>query len=522
MLTRFATDGAVSAADHLAASAGAGILQRGGNAIDAAIAAGAAMAVTSPHMCGLGGDLFALVARDGDSPAALNGSGRSGSGADPERLRAEGHRAMPFRDDIRAVTVPGCVDGLAALHGRFATRELRELFAAALRLADAGFPVSVSLAAASALLSAQQRAAMFGQTEVLRAGQRLALPKLAGLLAAVGESGRTGFYEGEAGRELLAIGEGEFSENDLRVEHADWVQPLSLRAFGHQLWSAPPNSQGYLALSSAWIAERVGLPSDPDDERWAFVLVESARQAGFDRVDVLYDHADGQSLLVPDRLARRAAAIGEIANRDLADAYRGGGTTCVCTIDRDRTGVSLIMSNGADFGSRVMLPRQGIFLHNRGLGFSLRPSHPAEYGPRRRPPHTLTPLAVTDNDLALTAVLGTMGADAQPQILLQLLARTLVCGQQTGDAVRAARWVLAREAASAFHVWDHDGLPIVRLEHGTPPAWATGLRRRGYEVAESRPGEHSFGHAQIIRVTDQGFLSGASDPRSGSGVLVGY
>ncbi len=519
--TRPATDGAVAAADHLAASAGASVLERGGNAVDAVIAAAAVMAVTSPNMCGLGGDLFALVARPGEAPAALNASGRSGSGADPDRLRAEGHRTMPFRNDIRAVTVPGCVDGLIALHGHLATMDLGELLADAHRLADAGFPVSANLAGASLALGADQRAAMFGHTKPLRPGQRLQLPGLAGVLATVAESGRAGFYEGAAGRELVALGGGEFSDADLRAGQAEWVAPLELHAFGHQLWTAAPNSQGYLTLSSAWIAERVGVPADPDDERWAFVLVEAARQAGFDRRAVLHQHADGPSLLAPDRLAPRAAAVGERASAQLADVYRSGGTTCICTIDRDRTGVSLIMSNGAGFGSHLTLGRHGIFLHNRGLGFSLVPGHPAEYGPRRRPPHTLSPLVVTDADTVLKAVLGTMGADAQPQILLQLLARTLACGQGTGDAMQAPRWILAREDATAFQVWDHDEAPIVRVEHGSAPAWTTGLRRRGYEVAESRAGEHSFGHAQMIRITDAGLLSGASDPRSGIGAVVG-
>jgi gamma-glutamyltranspeptidase / glutathione hydrolase len=520
-MRRFATDGAVAAADHLAASAGAAILQRGGNAVDAAIAAGAVMAVTTPNMCGLGGDLFAVVARRGESPVALNASGRSGSGADPARLRAEGHRAMPFRHDVRAVTVPGCVDGLVALQRRFATRDLSELLSSALGLAQAGFSVSPYLAAGSVALGAEQRAAMFGRPEALGVGERLQLPNLAGVLRAVAESGRAGFYEGDAGCELVRLGAGEFSEEDLRVEQAEWVAPLAADAFGHRLWSAPPNSQGYLALSGAWIADRVGVPDDPEDERWAFVLVESARQASSDRTDALHEHADGKALLSANRLAPRAAAVGERVSPGLGDSYRAGGTTCICTIDRDRTGVSLIMSNGAGFGSHLTLPRHGIFLHNRGLGFSLDAGHPAEYRPRRRPPHTLAPLVVTDPDLVLKGVLGTMGADAQPQILLQLLARTLACGQESGAAVRAPRWVLARENASAFHVWNHDGPPIVRLEHGRPSRWASGLRRRGYQVAESEPGEHSFGHAQIIRVTDAGLLSGAADPRSGRGAVVG-
>jgi gamma-glutamyltranspeptidase/glutathione hydrolase len=286
------------------------------------------------------------------------------------------------------------------------------------------------------------------------------------------------------------------------------------------VWTVPPNSQGYLALAGAWIADQVGVPDDPDDERWAFVLVEAARMAAFDRIAVLHEHADGAALLDPARLAPRAAQVGERASRDLADVYGDGGTTCICAADRDRMGVSLIISNGAGFGSHLTLERHQVFLHNRGIGFSLQPGHPAEYGPCRRPPHTLTPLAVTGDSLVFDTVLGTMGADAQPQISLQLLARLLIARQQPQAAMQAPRWVLTRDGASPFHVWNDGDPPTVVLEHGAPDGWASGLRRRGYDVTEALAGDHSFGHAQIIRATDDGFLSGASDPRSRAGAFV--
>jgi gamma-glutamyltranspeptidase/glutathione hydrolase len=287
------------------------------------------------------------------------------------------------------------------------------------------------------------------------------------------------------------------------------------------LWTAPPNSQGYLALSGAWIAERVGVPEDPSDERWPFILVEAARQAGHDRIAELHEHADGAALLAPARLAPRADAVRERASANLADAHATGGTTCVCAVDVEGSGVSLIMSNGADFGSHLALPGHGIFLHNRGLGFSLDEASPARYGPRRRPPHTLIPLAVTDAEQRLDTVLGTMGADAQPQVLLQLLARVLLHGEEPEEAICAPRWVLSRDHPSGFHVWEQDGPPIVRLEHGVPDSWRRGLERRGYEVANGERGEQVFGHAQLIRITEDGLCCGAADPRSGSGAFVG-
>lgn len=519
--TRYAPRLGVAAADHLAATAGLEALQAGGNAVDAAIAAAAVMTVTSPHMCGLGGDLFGLVVPIEGEPSALNASGRAGSGANPEQLRAEGAEEMPLRHDIRSVTVPGCVDGLAALHERHAKLPLAHLLSRARQLADEGFPVSPTLAEASTALSPHERELAFGTPEQLERGRRLALPGVGEALAAIASHGRSGFYEGLPGQELLTIGAGEFDSDDLRARHADWVLPLQLPVLGHRLWAVPPNSQGYLALAGAWIAEQVGLPYDPGDERWAFVLVEAARQAAFDRPAVLYEHADGPALLAASRLQQRVAAVKEQASRGLADVYGDGGTTYLCAVDSDRMGVSLIMSNATNFGCRLVLPRHGIFLHNRGMGFALKSGHPAEYGPRRRPPHTLTPLAVTRADGALDTVLGTMGADAQPQVLLQLLVRILALGQDPGEAISAPRWVLSREPTTHFDIWRLDSPPLVRIEHNAPPTWARGLRARGYEVIESPPGDHRFGHAQAIRVTSDGMISGAADPRTGNGTFAG-
>jgi len=520
-LTRYAPNGAVAAANHLAASAGAALLARGAGAVDAAIAAAAVMAVTSPHMCGLGGDLFALVLEAGRAPAALNASGRAGSGADPERLRARGLKRMPYREDVASVTVPGCVDGLVALHERFATLELDQLLAPAVRLARSGFPISPTLALESAALPAELRSRVFGGRAPLRAGQRLALPALANVLGAIAASGRAGFYEGAPGQALLALGGGLFSAADLKRHQADWVKPLSLEALGRTLWTVPPNSQGYLALASAWIAEHAGIPAKPGAGAWAGVLVEAALQAARDRLEVLHEHADGASLLAEGRLVPRAAAARDGATESHAGVWQEGDTTYLCAVDERRTAVSLIFSNGAGFGSHLALAEHQVFLHNRGIGFSLASGHPAEYGPGRRPPHTLSPLAVTTRGGEFEAVLGTMGADAQPQILLQLLARTLGAGESPGAALAAPRWVLSRPGSSSFHVWEPGEPPRVRLEEGAPATWSAELRRRGWEVELAAYGEHGFGHAQMIRTSADGMLCGAADPRSRDGALVG-
>ena len=521
MTTRYAPTGAVAAANHLAAQAGASMLARGGSAADAAVAAGAAMAVTSPHMCGLGGDVFAVVVAPDRAPAALNASGRAGSGADPDGLRAQGAVRMPFREDVRSITVPGCVDGLVALQGRFGRLAPADVLAPAIRLARNGFPVSPTLALASRVLAPEVRARAFGGPEVLARGRRLRLPGVGRALAEIAAGGRDAFYAGAPGEALCALGAGLFSADDVRAAQADWVTPLSIAALDRRLWTVPPNSQGYLTLSSAWIAEQACVAEDPGDASWAFHLVQAARQAARDRIAVLHEHADGEALLSAERLAPRAQAVGTRAGRGLAEAYGDGDTTYLCAVDADRMGVSLILSNAADFGSHLVLGEHGIFLHNRGISFSLAPGHPAEYGPRRRPPHTLSPLAVTHGDGTLDTVMGTMGGDAQPQILLQLLARTLLAGEDPGAAVGAPRWSLTREPSTGFDVWEDSEPPIVALEHHAPSAWAEDLRRRGYQVRRNGASDRGFGHAQMIRVADDDILCGAADSRSRDGACVG-
>ena len=516
----------VAAAHRLAARAGAAMLRADGNAADAAVAAAAVMAVTSPHMCGLGGDLFALVSDPaGGPPAALNASGRAGAGADAARLRAEGHTRMPFRDDVRAVTVPGCVDGLLTLHGRFGGLALDRVLAPAIDLARDGFPVSATLAAAAPVLGPELRAIAFATDgRPLRHGEPLRRPALAGTLQAIVADGRAGFYEGVFGDELRTLGDGLFAADDLRRPLADWTAPLSTAALDHQIWTIAPNSQGYLALAGAWIADAVGLPADPGDPAWALTLVEAAARSARDRLTVLHEHADGAALLHPDRLRPHADAIlaaapaGAGGDAGAHDAARD--TTYLCAVDAQGRGVSLILSNCAGFGAHLGLPRSGVLLHNRGIGFSLVPGHPAEYGPGRRPPHTLSPLAVTRRDGSLRAVLGTMGGDAQPQIGLQLLARLLRAGEGPGIAVPAPRFVLTREPTNGFDTWETAAPPLVMLEHGVPEGWAAALRARGHGVRRAQPGDRGFGHAQMIAVEPAGAVAGAADLRARDGAFT--
>jgi gamma-glutamyltranspeptidase/glutathione hydrolase len=521
LATRYAPHGMVCSVDHLASSAGVEVLRRGGSATDAAVAASAVLAVTAPHLCGMGGDLFALVhVAGGPAPATLNASGRAGSGADPDRLRAQGHRQMPFHGDLRSAPVPGCVDGWLALHGRFGRLPLADVLAAAIRYAAGGFPASPLLAAAQPVLAGVAGADDLVDGSPLRAGGRVRRPGVALALAAVVEHGRAGFYEGAFGEGLLALGDGEYTADDLRRPLADWVEPLRARAWEHDLWTVPPNSQGYLTVLGARIADGLPLPDDPADGRWAHLLVEAARAAGHDRPAVLHEGADVTSLLADDEVARRVALVDGNGRSRLPTAVAGGGTMHLCAADGDGSAVSLIQSNASGFGSLVFEPSTGIGLHNRGIGFTLEPGHPAEYGPGRRPPHTLSPAMVTAADGTLRAAVGTMGGDSQPQILLQVLCRWLRHGESPGRAIAAPRWVLT--GGTGFDTWRTPD-PTVLVEADAPAAWVEALRARGHEVVVAGVEDtRGFGHAHLLAVAPAGGWAGAADPRALIGAAAGY
>ncbi len=507
----------VASADQLATQAGLRALVLGGNAVDAAIATNAAIAVTCPHLCGMGGDLFALVHFDGEV-FALNATGRAGSGADAAALRAEGRTEMPFRHDIRTVTVPGCVDGWMALHERFATLPLPVLLQPAIDLAADGFPASPLLVGAAARAdegASENLAELISQ--LTRPGARVRRAGAAGALRDIAEGGRAAFYTGEFGAGLKALGAGFYSDDDLTRPLSEWVTPLAARAFGVDLWTIPPNSQGYLTLGAAALADRLDLPADPDDVRCAHLLIESATAAGFDRPDVLSDTADGEELL--RSIARRIDLIDTERASDRWVPGRDGDTTYLCTVDGNGMGVSLIQSNAAGFGSGLVEPNTGINLHNRGLGFNLGEGHPAEFQPGHRPPHTLCP-AIATSEGALRAVFGTMGGDAQPQVLLQLAARLFYYGQSPAAAVNAARWAL-RGPLTGFDTWTSGQVPTVTIEGHAPAEWLTGLAARGHRVEGLAPYDSGFGHAHAIIIDNEGFRAGAADSRTMVGTAAG-
>lgn len=516
--TTHAPNGMVCSVDHLASSAGVGVLRDGGNAVDAAIAASAVLAVTTQHMCGMGGDLFALVHPGGRAePECLNAAGRAPAGASVADLVAQGHRTMPFRDHLAPVTMPGCVDGWLQLHERHGRADLDRIFADSIALAEHGFPASVFLVfmidqirhvrGADAYLGVQQ------------AGDLVRRPTVADHLRAIVAHGRAGWYGGRFGEALIELGAGSITEDDVDRPHAEWVDPLGLEVFGHQAWTIPPVSQGYLSLAATWIAERTDLGDDPDSGRWAHLMAEAARVAGHDRPHVLFDGADGAALLAEERLRTQLSLIDPDARTPVPELHRHGGTIHLATADRHGMAVSLIQSNASGWGAH--LTAAGVFLHNRGNAFVLDDRHPAAYAPGRRPPHTLSPALVTHPDGTLRAVLGTMGGDSQPQIIQQMLTRLLRHGQQPAEVVAAPR-VLLGGGTTGFDLWADEGPTVTLVEGHAPDAWSAGLAERGHHVRVEPAFSSGAGHAHLIEVSPAGGWRGASDPRAYTGSATGH
>ena len=503
----------ISSADALATQAGVAILQKGGNAADAAIATSAAMSVVAPHLCGMGGDLFALIHLKGEVHS-LNAAGRAGSGVNPEALRQSGLTSIPMIGNFNSVTVPGCVAGWLALHERFGTLALVDLFATAIDLAENGFAASPLLVGSLKRLDESIKQNFVELTsQATEVGAIVKRPGLARTLRAIATSGHKAFYKGEFASGLIKMSDGVFSRDDLANAKATWDTPLSISAYGHQIWSTAAPSQGYLFLAALALSEKLDLPDDPNDAQWAHLLIEASLAVGYDRPDMLHDRADLATVL-PELASRNHLVNTKFASQRKHPGA-DGDTTYMCSVDKNLMGVSLINSNASGFGSGLVEQQTGINLHNRGLGFSLIKGHQSELTAGRQPPHTLCPALITRSDGSLFSVLGTMGGDAQPQIILQIITR-LLRHHEFGapkNCVDAGRWAL-RGPTTGFDTWTANESPTIQVEGHAPERWMAELATRGHKVERRARFDSGFGHANAIVVLDDKTLVGSADSRS--------
>jgi gamma-glutamyltranspeptidase/glutathione hydrolase len=477
------------------------IYRQGGNAVDAAIAANAVQGVVAPETCGVGGDLFALVHRPGDSsPVALNASGRAGSGIDAEGLRRAGFESIPF-DHPDSVTIPGCVDGWHAMAGRFGTMPLSAVLAPAIRYASDGFPTSRELA--RALVRRRDVLASHAPelytTDPPQAGVHLSRPALARTLEEIARGGRDAFYLGRAGAGISAVLEGRITPEDLAVSQAEWVTPVSAEMFGRTGWTTPPNSQGYLTLASTWIYSQLD-PAAPDV---VHLQIEAYRSVAWERHDLVTD--PGTSPLHPDRLTAPDRLRGRVEAIDLRRAgswptqgTAPGGTAYLAFLDHTDMAVSLIQSNYVGIGSGIAVPDAGFFLQDRGAGFTLERGHPNELTPGRRPFHTLSP-ALWTREGRIDTVLGTRGGHYQPQLLLQISTGLFHAGLDPASVQDRPRWVIDD---TTLTVESRMGESIV-----------ADLARRGHVATRGSAYEPGWGPVSIIHVASDGRRIAVADPR---------
>lgn len=499
----------VATSQPLAVQAGLNAMARGGNAVDAAIAAAATLTVVEPTSNGIGSDLFAIL-WDGSSLQGLNSSGRAPALLNPDLFK--GHEAMP-KYGWAPVTVPGAPAGWAALSERYGRLPFAELFSAAIGYAEHGFAVSPVTAAA------WQRAAagpLKDQPDFVReftrdgqapaAGETVKLPGHASTLKLIAQSAARDFYEGSLAEAMDAharAGGGWLRAADLAAHEADWVGTISTDFHGTELHEIPPNGQGLAALIALGILRHFDLAELEPDSAAAFHLqLEAMKLALADAYRFIADpeHMDVtvKQLLDPGYLKARAALIDTERAQDFQHGNPPqGGTVYLTTADQDGMMVSLIQSNYMGFGSGIVVPGTGISLQNRGAGFSLEAGHPNRVGPGKRPFHTIIPGFLTRGgqpDMSF----GVMGGPMQAQGHVQMVLRTQVWGQNPQAASDAPRWQVMK------------GLEV-NVEAGVSEAVQAELSRLGHEVSVQEAGH--FGGAQLISRIGAGQYLAASDHR---------
>lgn len=536
-----AMHGMVTSPHYLASQAGLDILRRGGNAVEAAIAAAAALTVVYPQMCTLGGDNFWLIYDAGSGTVrGLNASGRAGEKATIGFYRSKGLTKIPSRGWLAANTVPGVVSGWGSAFAYSrdhmnGTLPWKDLLASALELAVDGVPVSSSLHRWSVINTdtgdrearCLQRFQAFSET-FLRDGKPYSTgdvfrqPRLAATLKALQENGPDEFYRGSIAARICADMDahgGLLTAADFASHTADWVEPITVRYRGRTAFNLPPNTQGMASLEILNILENFDVAAlGEGTAAYYHLLVEAIKEAFADRDRWLTDPAfldiPLKFLLSPEHGRNQAARISmEKAAQHVQPMDPAGDTIWLGVVDRKGCAVSLIQSIYHDFGSAIVPGDTGIILQNRGSFFSLDPGHVNCLQPGKRTFHTLNP-ALLLRDGRPELVYGTMGGEGQPQTQAALVTRMIDFGMTPQEAIDAPRWLYGR-------TWGADSNDL-RLEGRIPDEVVCGLARRGHPVKKVGDYTDVMGHAGAILVNQEtGVLQGGSDPR-GDGLACGY
>jgi gamma-glutamyltranspeptidase/glutathione hydrolase len=518
VITKF---GIVAASQTLASQAGARVLEEGGNAIDAAIAANAVLGVVEPAMNGIGGDLFAIIyeAKTGKL-YGLNSSGWTPAALTAEMLTKAGITDMN-RAGAQRVTVPGAVAGWQALRDKFATMKFSKLLAPAIYYAENGYPVT-EIISQEWNSSEKTRASQPGFKETYmpgghspKTGEIFKNPALAASLKLVAEKGRDGFYKGElAGRLVSFLKEqgNVMSPADLAEFQPEWVDPISTTYRGWRVYELPPNTQGIAALEMLNIMEKYPVGEyGHNSTRALHLMIEAKKLAYADMLRYVGDPRSGkipvEAMLSKDVAAERAKLIRadrascESAPAELTDRVRTGNDTIyMSAIDRDGNIVSLIQSNYSAFGTGLVAPGTGFALHNRGGLFTLKPGEPNTIGPRKRPLHTIIPAFMEKDSTRIG--FGIMGGFNQGQAHAQFVANIVDFGMNIQAAMEAARFT-----KGSFGGCD------VMIESRVPKSVRDELTTIGHQINLRGSFSASMGRGQAVERIATGVNFGASDPR---------
>jgi gamma-glutamyltranspeptidase/glutathione hydrolase len=521
--SRIATEyGIVAASQPLAARAGVQVLERGGNAVDAAIATNAVLGLVEPQSNGIGGDLFAIVYEATTGALhGLNACGWAPSGLTPALLKSQGLTQMP-QGGIHTVTVPGAVAGWDALRTKLGSLPMADLIAAAIFYADEGFPVSDVIAAHWAALTnkvaAEPNAAQtyLPNGRAPRPGQLFSNPDLAKSLRLIAKHGAAGFYEGQTADAILAISKekgGTLTAADLRELQPEWVDPISTTYRGWDVYELPPNTQGIAALMMLNLMEQFPIGEYGfHSARALHVMIEAKKLAYADMLryvgDMRFSNTPVSAMLDKAHAKRRARRIGAgDAAREVQPSVfdgltnsSGNDTIYLSVIDRDGNIVSLIQSIYEGFGSAIVPPGTGFALHNRGALFTLDEAHPNTLAPRKRPLHTIIPGFMQRGDTRIG--FGIMGGFNQAQAHAQFVANIVDYGMDIQEALEAGR----------FTKGTFTGADVI-VEALVPESVRDELTALGHEVTTVPPRTGTFGHGQAVMSDGSGVHFGASEPR---------
>lgn len=527
--------GIVATSQPLAAQAGLEVLKRGGNAADAAVAAGAVMGVVEPMSCGIGGDLFAIYWDNKTKKLyGLNGSGRSPYRLTRDDLAKQGLKQIPDAGPL-SWSVPGCVAGWSDLVTRFGSRPLGELLEPAIDYAEHGFPVSEIIAAewkssAKSLSRWPDAAATYlMEGRAPAGGEMFRNPRLAASYRAIAAGGTDAFYRGSIAARIVAFSQangGYFSLEDFSDHRGEWVDPVSTNYRGYDVWELPPNGQGIAVLEMLNLLEGYDLASmGPASADYLHLLIEAKKLAFADRARFYADPAFARLPLAElisksyaERQRRRIDMARAATDVPAGDPKLAGGDTIYLTVvDKDRNCCSYIQSNYYGFGSQMVPGDLGFVLQNRGTLFALDDKHLNNYEPHKRPFHTIIPALVT-KDGRPWFVFGVMGGDMQPQGHVQVLVNLIdfkMNVQAAGDAPRV------RHSGSATPTGvngEPDGGSVF-IESGISDAAVAALRSKGHRVARARGGYG--GYQGILIDWEHGTLAGGSESRK-DGCAAGY